>query len=78
MFHTGYDTNGRYLTYRLNMAELMEKNLLPEWGEIVFGSSDSARSQAIRRALQAKQLLKLAPRLYTSNFQDSPKDNAVL
>lgn len=49
----------------------MEKNSLYEWGEVVFGSSDSAESQAIRRALRAKQLRKLAPRIYTTNLKES-------
>jgi hypothetical protein len=42
------------------------------WPEIVFGSSDSAKSQAIHRALKANELRKLAPRLYTSNLIDEP------
>lgn len=43
-----------------------------EWGEIVFSSSDSAKSQAIRRAVQSQQLRKLAPRIYTTNLSDAP------
>lgn len=50
----------------------MEKNSHQIWPEIVFGTSDSTRSQAIRRALQAGKLRKIASRLYTSNLQDSP------
>jgi Fic family protein len=50
----------------------MEKISHQEWPEIVFGTSDSAQSQAIRRALHAAQLRKIAPRLYTSNLTDKP------
>lgn len=41
------------------------------WPEIVFGSSDSRVSQAIRRAVADGKLRKLAPRLYTSNLKDT-------
>lgn len=50
----------------------MQKISQHEWPEIVFGSSDSRESQAIRRAIQAGVLKKIAPRLYTSNLVDSP------
>lgn len=46
------------------------KNILPKWPEVVFGSSESTRSQAIRRALLSGQLRKIAPRIYTSNLTD--------
>jgi Fic family protein len=49
----------------------MEKISRSEWPEIVFGTSDSKDSQAIRRAIKTGKLRKLAPRLYTSNFKDS-------
>lgn len=35
-----------------------------KWDEVVLGSSDSNRSQAIRRDVQAGKLIKLAPRIY--------------
>lgn len=44
------------------------------WPEIVFGSSDSRISQAIRRAVKSKELKKIAPHLYTSNFKDTPNE----
>jgi len=50
----------------------VEKNSHQRWPEIVFGTSNSAQSQAIRRALKAGRLRKIAPRLYTSNFADKP------
>lgn len=50
----------------------MEKISLSPWPEIVFGSSDSAVSQSIRRAVAEGKLRKLAPRIYTSNLKDSP------
>ena len=55
------------------MSKLMGKNLHAEWGEIVFGTSNSAKSQAIRRAIQANKLRKLAPRLYTTNLLNTPE-----
>lgn len=50
----------------------MKKNSQTQWPEIVFGSKESRRSQAIRRAVQAGALRKIAPRLYTSNLKDTP------
>lgn len=44
-----------------------------QWAEIVFASSDSAVSQAIGRAVKKGQLRKLAPRIYSSNFDDTPE-----
>lgn len=49
----------------------MEKISHSEWPEIVFGSSDSRISQAIHRAVKSGKLTKIAPRLYTSNLEDS-------
>ncbi len=45
----------------------MKKNL----PEIVFSSSDSTRSKQISRLVQAGRLLKIAPRVYTSNLSDT-------
>src|SRR5579872_498331 len=50
----------------------MEKNSRKLWPEIIFGSSDSKQSQAIRRAVAKGILKKMAPRLYTSNLIDEP------
>ena len=44
-----------------------------EWPEIVISSKDNKTSQAIRRAHLAGKLYKIAPRVYTSNFKDSPE-----
>ncbi len=49
----------------------MEKISQSPWPEIVFGSSDSAISQSIHRAVSEGKLRKLAPRLYTSNLTDT-------
>lgn len=51
----------------------MEKFLGSQEGEIVFASSESKKSQAIRRAVLAQRLRKLAPKIYTTNCQDSPE-----
>lgn len=53
---------------------LMENFLKEPLAEIIFSSSDSKVSQAIRRAVLAKKLRKIAPRIYSSNFKDSPED----
>ena len=45
-----------------------------KWDEVVLGSSDSNRPQAIRRDVQAGRLIKLAPRIYTSNLEDTPEN----
>ena len=45
-----------------------------DWGEVVLGSSDSARSRTIRREVQAGKLVKLAPRIYTSNLEDTAEN----
>lgn len=52
----------------------MENFINKPFPEIVFGSSDTAQSQAIRRAIKAGQLRKIAPKLYSSNLKDSPAD----
>jgi hypothetical protein len=54
------------------VLKLVEKISRQAWPEIVFGTSDTAMSQAIRRALTAGKLRKVAPRLYTSNLKDKP------
>ena len=49
----------------------MDKFSHSKWPEIIFGSSKSRVSQGIHRAVKAGQLKKIAPRLYTSNLEDS-------
>jgi hypothetical protein len=61
------------LTKEANFGFLMEKISLNDWPEIVFGSSDSRISQAIRRAVSMGDLRKIAPNLYTSNLNDKPE-----
>ena len=41
--------------------------------EIVFGSSDSTVSRRISRLEKLGKLKRIAPRLYTTNFHDSPE-----
>lgn len=50
----------------------MEKISLLTGSELILGSSDSADSQALRRAVKAGTLRKIAPKLYTSNLVDEP------
>jgi len=44
-----------------------------KWPEIVLSSGDNRISQAIRRAVKSHELRKIAPKIYTSNFIDSPE-----
>lgn len=55
----------------------MAKKLNKVWPEIVFGSSDVTEAKRISRAVSNHQLRKIAPKLYTSNFDDTP-ENIVL
>ncbi len=48
---------------------LMER----KWPEIILSSGNNKVSQAIRRAVQNRELRKIAPKIYTSNFTDQPE-----
>lgn len=50
----------------------MEKNLRDHLPEIIFSSSDSARSQQISKLEKAGRIRKIAPRIYTSNLDEEP------
>ena len=52
----------------------MKKNQPTEWPEIVLSSSVARLSQAVRRAIKSGKLRKIATRVYTSNFSDSPEE----
>lgn len=56
------------------MTKPLKTNIPNEhkWPEIVLSSGENRLSQAIRRAVHSKQLRKIAPRIYTSNFKDDP------
>lgn len=51
----------------------MEKNLPIHLQEVIFGSSDSNISRKISRLEKEGKIRKLAPRLYTGNFEDEPE-----
>jgi hypothetical protein len=51
------------------MKIIMEK-IIPE---IIFSSSDPARSSQIRKLVVDGKIKKIAPRVYTSNLKESPK-----
>lgn len=52
----------------------MEKTQRPATGEeVVFGSADSRVSTAISRDVKAGRLRRIAPKLYTTNHQDTPE-----
>lgn len=44
------------------------------FAEITFGTEDPTISQSIRRAIKSGKLRKIAPKIYTSNFEDSPEN----
>lgn len=50
----------------------MERTKRPPDLEIVFGSADTRISTRISREVRAGRLRRIAPKLYTSNFKDSP------
>ncbi len=49
----------------------MRKKGIEDWPEIVLSSSDARVSHAIRRAVQAGRLRKIATRIYSSNLTDT-------
>jgi hypothetical protein len=51
----------------------MEKNLKDHLPEILFSSSDSARSQQISKLEKAGRIRKIAPRIYTPNLDEEPQ-----
>lgn len=51
----------------------MEKNLPIQLQEIIYGSSDSTISKKISKLEQEGKIRKIAPRLYSTNFDDSPE-----
>jgi len=52
----------------------MGKKRSDSWPEIVLSTSDSRLSQALRRAVKAGELKKIATRIYTSNLTDEPSE----
>lgn len=48
----------------------MEKNLKDRLPELLYSSSDSARSQQISKLEKSGKIRKIAPRIYTSNLED--------
>lgn len=53
---------------------MQKKASRKEWPELVISSGDRNLSQTIRRAAQSGILRKIAPKIYTSNFQDSAEN----
>lgn len=54
-------------------SQLMEKNIAPRLGEIIYGSSIPSESLRISSLEKQGLIRKIAPRLYTSNLQESPE-----
>lgn len=53
---------------------LMQKKKSMDWGELVISSGSTTLTQSIRRAAKAGILRKIATKLYTTNFNDSPDE----
>ncbi len=51
----------------------MEKNLPLELQEVLFSSKDPAISKQLSKLVKGGKLRKIAPRIYTSNFDDRPE-----
>ena len=50
------------------------ENILPiHLQEVVLSSSDPVRSAQISKLEKAGKLIKIAPRIYTSNLEDTPE-----
>jgi Fic family protein len=52
----------------------MEKNPPIHLQEVIFGSSDSSISKKISKLEKEGSIIKIAPRVYTSNLNDPPED----
>lgn len=71
-FHIS-DFNGKYSLTLRYLTVLME-NIIPiHLQEVVFSSSDQQLSKQISKLEKAEKLRKIAPRIYTPNFTDSPE-----
>lgn len=65
--------NGNYFLYLVWKSILMEEILPLHLQEVIFASSDPRLSKQIAKLLKLGQLRKIAPRIYTPNFIDSPE-----
>jgi hypothetical protein len=68
------DFNRNYFAILLLKSFIMEKGDPLHLQEIIYGSPDSVTSRRISRWEDDGFIRKIAPRLYTSNFEDSPED----
>ncbi len=57
----------------MSILKLMEKNRQVRLQEVLFGSSDKMESRRIKSLEKRGEIRKIAPRIYTSNFQDTPE-----
>ncbi len=65
--------SGKYLPFLLQTTLIVE-NILPiHLQEVIFSSSDPSLSKQISKLEKAGKLKKIAPRIYTPNFTDSPE-----
>jgi len=52
----------------------MEKNIPLQLQELIFSSSDKSVSKLISKLKKENRIRKIAPRIYTSNFEDRPDE----
>lgn len=53
---------------------MKENRTIHHLQEVIFGSSDKAESKMISKLIKQKAIIKIAPKLYTSNLQDTPEN----
>lgn len=61
------------IPYLCGKTYLLMKKTPPSFNEIVMGSSDKTTSDKISRMVKKGKLLKIAPKIYTSNLNDTPE-----
>lgn len=64
---------GKYFALTKEYLNFMENILQNDLPEIVFSSSNSTISRQVNRYLRDGKLRKISPRIYTSNFEDTPE-----
>lgn len=65
--------SGKYFLF-LSVKRLLMENILPiHLQEVIFSSSDSGISKQISRLEKAGKLRKIASRIYSPNFSDTPE-----
>lgn len=66
--------NGKYFAILSYIVTIMENTPPIHLQEIIYGSSDAVVSRRISKWEDDGLIRKIAPRIYTSNLEDTPKD----